>query len=65
MSALIEDIEVTCPYCGERLELDVDCTVGNQIYYEDCQVCCVPVVVEVTVDDAGDLAGIRAHRDDD
>ena len=65
MSALIEDIEITCPYCGEMMEVDVDCTGGSQAYYEDCQVCCAPVKFVITVDDAGNLAAVSAHRDDE
>jgi len=65
MSALIEDIVITCPYCGEAMEVDVDCTGGNQIYYEDCQVCCSPVKFVVKVDEYGNLAEIKARREDE
>ena len=65
MSALIEDIEIVCPYCGEFMEVDVDCTGGNQTYYEDCQVCCAPVEFVVNVDDSGNLVNITARREND
>ncbi len=65
MSALIEDIELCCPYCGGTMELDVDCTAGNQVYYEDCQVCCASVKFIVTVDDSGNLIDLAARRDDE
>jgi hypothetical protein len=65
MAALIEDIEIVCPYCGELMEVDVDCTGGNQRYYEDCQVCCAPVEFMVTVDELGNLINITARRDND
>ena len=65
MSALIEDIELICPYCGETMEVDVDCTAGNQVYYEDCQVCCAPVKFIVMVDDSGNLSDLKAQRDDE
>jgi predicted Fe-S protein YdhL (DUF1289 family) len=41
---------VTCPYCGESINLLVDCSVSDQHYIEDCQVCCRPINVDVTVD---------------
>ncbi len=65
MSALIEDVLVTCPYCGEVMELDVDCTGGDQTYYEDCQTCCVAVQLVIMVDDRRNLASATARRDDE
>ncbi len=65
MSALIENIEIICPYCGQSIEADVDCTVADQTYYEDCQVCCAPVKFCVKIDESGNLIDVRALRDDD
>jgi hypothetical protein len=42
-----------CPYCGEPIELLVDCSAGKQDYIEDCQVCCEPITVHVVFDDEG------------
>jgi transposase-like protein len=45
-------IELTCPYCGEDVELVVDEGGGSdQSYVEDCPVCCRPWQVNVTGDD--------------
>jgi hypothetical protein len=49
----------TCPVCGQVNETAVDPSQGaSQTYVEDCQVCCRPLVLSVTVD-AG-VAGIEA-----
>ncbi|MCB1857369.1 MAG: CPXCG motif-containing cysteine-rich protein [Gammaproteobacteria bacterium] len=53
---------VRCPYCGERIELVVDCSVSDQRYVEDCQVCCRPMVLEVTVDEVGH---VNVHANDE
>ncbi len=45
--------DVFCPYCGETISLDIDCSVEMQSYIEDCQVCCRPIVVDVSVDEHG------------
>jgi len=42
--------QITCPYCGERIELLIDDSVSGQDYYEDCSVCCRPIRVQVSVD---------------
>ena len=45
---------VTCPHCGEEVEIAVDPGSGAaQEYVEDRQVCCRPWNVHVTFDDEG------------
>jgi hypothetical protein len=45
---------VSCPYCGESVEITLDPGSGaNQQYIEDCQVCCRPWVVSVSYDEDG------------
>ncbi|MGD8340625.1 MAG: CPXCG motif-containing cysteine-rich protein [Gammaproteobacteria bacterium] len=46
---------VSCPYCGEPIELIVDDSVEHQQYVEDCSVCCRPIEVEVTLHADGEL----------
>ena len=45
---------VQCPYCGETIEVLIDCSVSQQDYIEDCQVCCRPIGFNVTVDQEGE-----------
>lgn len=43
---------VECPHCGETNTIHIDSSGGgHQRYVEDCQVCCNPWEVSVTVDD--------------
>jgi sarcosine oxidase delta subunit len=41
---------IQCPYCGERIEILLDASAGDQRYIEDCQVCCRPISIDVWVD---------------
>ena len=41
---------VSCPYCGESIELLIDGSVSEQEYNEDCSVCCRPIVVTLNED---------------
>lgn len=59
-----DETEIDCPYCGERVHLLIDCSVGAQDYIEDCQICCRPMYLHVTVDDEG-LIQVDVRRDDD
>jgi hypothetical protein len=56
---------VTCPYCGEEIELAVDPGGGSpQEYVEDCEVCCRPMQLTVRWDADG-VAYAHAAADDD
>jgi hypothetical protein len=44
---------VQCPYCGELIEVLIDCSVPQQDYIEDCQVCCRPIDFYVRIDQDG------------
>jgi len=54
-------VALSCPYCGEAVELGIDEGGGiSQAYVEDCPVCCRPWHVEVTLDpDEGWRATLR------
>ena len=58
------DRYVTCPYCGEGIELLIDDSVSSQDYFEDCSVCCRPICVQVSVDFEGDCQ-VLVLRDDE
>ena len=47
---LLQTHSLDCPYCGETIQIVVDCSVSNQDYIEDCQVCCRPINLYVTID---------------
>ncbi|RLA42289.1 MAG: CPXCG motif-containing cysteine-rich protein [Gammaproteobacteria bacterium] len=51
--SLLESNHTHCPYCGEAIELLVDCSILQQQYIEDCFVCCRPILVDIFVDNDG------------
>jgi transcription elongation factor Elf1 len=55
---------VDCPYCGEQIEVVIDLSIDHQAYVEDCQVCCRPIDVDVTVSLAGDAMVIVSHENE-
>lgn len=63
MNAL-ETVDLSCPYCGEAVQLLVDCSEGEQQYTEDCQVCCQPMVVSVYLPD-DDAPRVLLYREDE
>ena len=52
---LLDEQVVSCPYCGESIDVLIDQQeVGDQ-YIEDCWVCCRPIVFSISEDDDGNL----------
>ncbi|MCO4811263.1 MAG: CPXCG motif-containing cysteine-rich protein [Gammaproteobacteria bacterium] len=63
MARLIEQ-SIGCPYCGESIGILIDDSLPEQQYVEDCQVCCRPIVLDVTADeDGGVTVAARAEND--
>ncbi len=60
----METVNTMCPYCGESIELLVDTSVRKQNYIEDCQVCCKPIIVQVTIDEEG-FPIVRLSQEDE
>jgi hypothetical protein len=57
-------VAVSCPYCGESYGTPVDMSGGSCSYIEDCQVCCQPIELTVSVNDDGTLLAVDARRCD-
>ena len=53
MSELISEEPCHCPFCAEPITLVVDFSAGSQTYIEDCQVCCQPMEISVSVEADG------------
>jgi len=52
----LEERAVQCPYCGETIDIFLDTSVPQQNYIEDCQVCCRPITIDVTVGYDGEVS---------
>jgi hypothetical protein len=51
----LDEIIIDCPYCGESLDVLVDTSSGPQQYYEDCSVCCAPILFILSEDETGEM----------
>jgi hypothetical protein len=60
----LKAVRIRCPYCGETIRIEVDCSVESQSYIEDCQVCCRPIEFDVAVDERGSPR-VEVSREDD
>ena len=55
---------ISCPYCGETITILVDDSLPEQQYVEDCQVCCRPIVLNVSVDSDGDAVVVATAENE-
>lgn len=61
---MLEPVQITCPYCGEPIEVVVDPSAGSQAYVEDCFVCCRPIEMQVEIGTDGAVQSVRARHQD-
>jgi hypothetical protein len=64
MQHLLNTTAIQCPYCGEEIEILVDCSVQSQEYIEDCSVCCRPIAISVEAAE-GELESIEVRTEDE
>ena len=60
----LRPMTITCPYCGEKIRIEIDRSVEQQSYIEDCQVCCRPIEFSVFVNESGNPK-VQVSREDD
>jgi transcription elongation factor Elf1 len=65
MTAFEENKQFECPHCGVINALSVDLTAGDhQAFVVDCEVCCAPIAVKVTIAD-GEVAAIEVRKENE
>ncbi len=55
---------ISCPYCGETIEVLIDSSDLDQEYIEDCQVCCKPINFLVSESIEGEIT-VTVYSEDD
>ncbi len=51
-----------CPFCWESISVLLDSSVSHQSYFEDCEICCNPMEIEVTFEN-GELLEFQVTND--
>ena len=50
-SHALQESAIQCPYCGETITILIDCSITEQEYIEDYQVCCCPIIIQTNIYD--------------
>ncbi|MEE2890588.1 MAG: CPXCG motif-containing cysteine-rich protein [Pseudomonadota bacterium] len=67
---VLEDVVVSCPYCGEEFGTVIDGSAAldgaeTADYYEDCAVCCRPIRFVAHFDFGGSVRSLDVRTDAD
>ncbi|WP_415226338.1 CPXCG motif-containing cysteine-rich protein [Psychromonas sp.] len=60
----LNEQNIDCPYCGETISVLIDRQEAGGQYIEDCQVCCRPIVFQVSEDVLNNLI-VTVYCEDD
>ncbi len=60
----LEERRISCPYCGEPIDVLIDLEGDHCEYIEDCQVCCRPITFVITADHTGEVM-VSVHDEND
>ena len=61
---LLEEVSIHCPYCAEPLDILIDGSIEQQEYIEDCQVCCRPMIIRLSICGNGEIRVEARHEDE-
>ncbi len=62
---MIEKKDIICPYCGTQFDTQIDCSAGEQVYTEDCYLCCQPIIFHIEVGPQFQLTNVVVKREND
>jgi len=63
-SPIVDELTIDCPYCGETIDILVDNSAGEQEYFEDCPICCAPILLVISIDRLNNIQ-LVAKRDNE
>lgn len=61
---MLHEHEFSCPYCSQFITMVLDLSVAQQLYVEDCEVCCRPIEINYRTD-GSQVIDFTAANDDD
>ena len=60
----LDQAQIRCPHCGERIDIQVHIGSDDEDYVEDCSVCCRPIMLHISRDENG-VPTVSASSDTD
>lgn len=63
--SMLHHKHIYCPNCGEKQWIEIDCSIPEDNYYQDCEVCCQSMVIGMTASEDGELLSLTVKRQDE
>ncbi|MFC1740633.1 CPXCG motif-containing cysteine-rich protein [Pseudomonadota bacterium] len=64
MMNFLQEVAIQCPYCGEHITVVADASEAGQSYIEDCEVCCRPITLKLSISATEEIS-IEAWAEND
>jgi hypothetical protein len=58
-----DSLSIACPHCGETFSIAFDASEGSAEFTTDCEICCRPIAVAVSVDEEGEVSGLDVREE--
>ena len=62
---MIENRQITCPYCNALFDTQIDRSAGAQQYTEDCHICCQPILFNIEVGPQFQLTSVTVRNENE
>lgn len=56
---------IACPHCGHSTQVELDASLGDQEFFEDCLVCCNPIHLRLHRDELFDRLQLFVDADNE
>lgn len=56
---------ITCPHCGQPITINLDTSMGDQDFIEDCTACCHPIHLNMHLDRVNKKLALHVDSDNE
>mgnify|MGYP000569035734 CR=1 FL=1 len=65
MSSNTINQRIECPHCGHHVFVDLDTSLGDQNYFEECSACCRDIHLNMHIDEYRQKVQLAIDNDDE
>ena len=62
---ILKHTTITCPHCGHPMHIELDCSEGDQDYYDECSNCCESIHLNMHINPLAKKLELSISADDE